>query len=425
MTVVCLSLSHRFVPAGLLEKLAVPAGELSEVLTRLQAVPGVDEVVVLSTCNRVEVYAAVSGTAGRVTDAAAGLIAARGHVRTSQVTPLARILAGRAAAEHLFSVACGLDSMAVGEDQIVAQIKAAARKAAVTGTTGPALTGLIDAALRASKRARTQTTISTEGISLARAGLSLAADRLGGLAACDAVVLGTGSTGRLAARLLRQADVGRLSVAGRNAARAAEVAATVGGRPLRAADVPTALARADLLVTATGAAAPVVAAGPVQAARAQAGGRPLFVLDLGMPPDVEPAVGKLAGVTLADLAALGQHLADHAAPDQISQVRAIVAAEAAAYAERQDQAAATPVITAMHTQIRQLADAELARLHDRLPDLSEHQRAETAATVHRILRKILHRPTVRAREFSASPEGRIYLDALQQLFDLAAAEAKA
>jgi glutamyl-tRNA reductase len=424
MKVVCLSLSHRFVPAGLLEKLAVPAGELGEVLARLHAVPGVDEVVVLSTCNRVEVYAAVSGTAGRVTDAAAGLIAARGHVRASQVTPLARILAGRAAAEHLFSVACGLDSMAVGEDQIVAQIKTAARKAAVAGTAGPALAGLIDAALRASKRARTQTTISTEGISLARAGLSLAADRLGGLAARDAVVLGTGSMGKLAARLLRQADVGRLSVAGRNVARAVDVAAAVGGRPLRAADVPAALARADLLVTATGAAAPVVAAGPVQAARAQAGGRPLFVLDLGMPPDVEPAVGRLDGVTLADLAALGQHLAGHAAPDQISQVRAIVAAEAAAYAERQDQAAATPVIAAMHTQIRQLADAELARLHDRLPDLSEHQRAETAATVHRILRKILHRPTVRAREFSASPEGRIYLDALQQLFDLAAAEAK-
>jgi glutamyl-tRNA reductase len=423
MTIMCLSLSHRFVPAGLLEKLAVPAGELGEVLAWLHAVRGVDEVVVLSTCNRVEVYVAVSGPAGQVTGAVTGLVAARGHVPASQVMQLARILAGRAAAEHLFSVACGLDSMAVGEDQIVAQIKAAARKAAAAGSTGPALSGLIDAALRASKRARTQTTISTEGVSLARAGLGLAAVSLGGLAARDAVVLGTGSMGKLAARLLRQADVGRLSVAGRNAARAAEVAAAVGGRPLRAADVPVALARADLLVTATGAAAPVVVAGPVQAARAQAGGRPLFVLDLGMPPDVEPAVGRLAGVTLADLAALGQHLADHAAPDQISRAHAIVAAEAAAYAERQDQAAAAPVIAAMHAQIRQLADVELARLHDRLPDLSEHQRAETAATVHRILRKILHRPTVRAREFSASPEGRIYLDALQHLFDLAAAEA--
>jgi glutamyl-tRNA reductase len=424
MTIMCLSLSHRFVPAGLLEKLAVPAGELGEVLARLHAVPGVDEVVLLSTCNRVEVYAAVSGATGGVTGAVAALIAARGDVPASQVMQLARIPAGRAAAEHLFSVACGLDSMAVGEDQIVAQIKAAARKAAGAGTTGPALAGLIDAALRASKRARTQTAISTEGISLTRAGLDLAAVRLGGLAARDAVVLGTGSMGKLAARLLRQADVGRLSVAGRNAARAAEVATAVGGRPLPAADVPAMLARADLLVTATGAAAPVVVAGPVQAARAQAGGRPLFVLDLGMPPDVEPAVGRLAGVTLTDLTALGQHLASRAVPDQISQARAIVAAEAGAYAERQVQAAAVPVITAMHAQISQLADAELDRLHDRLPDLSEHQRAETAATVHRILRKVLHRPTVRAREFSASPEGQIYLDALRQLFDLTAAGAE-
>jgi glutamyl-tRNA reductase len=424
MTIVCLSLSHRFVPAALLEQLAVPAGELGEVLARLQAVPGVDEVMLLSTCNRVEVYAAVSGPAGPVTGAVAGLVAARGRVPASQVMQLARIPAGRPAAEHLFSVACGLDSMAVGEDQIVAQIKAAARKAAAAGTTGPALAGLINAALRASKRARTQTTISTEGISLARAGLDLAAVRLGGLAARDAIVLGTGSMGKLAARLLRQAGVGRLSVAGRNPARAAEVAAAVGGRPVRAADVPAMLARADLLVTATGAAAPVVVVGPVRAARAQAGGRPLFVLDLGMPPDVEPAVGRLAGVTLTDLAALGRHLAGQAVSDQVSQARAIVAAEAGAYAERQVQAAAVPVIAAMHDQIRQLADAELARLNDRLPDLSEHQRAETAATVHRVLRKVLHRPTVRAKEFAGSPEGRIYLDALQQLFGLAAAEAK-
>jgi glutamyl-tRNA reductase len=425
MTIVCLSLSHRLVPAEVLEKLVVPASELGEVLARLHAVPGIDEVVVLSTCNRVEVYAAVSGPAGRVTGAVAGLVGARGRIPAGEVLAMARTRVGGAAAEHLFSVACGLDSMAVGEDQIVAQVKAAARTAAAARTTGPAVSGLIDAALRASKRARTQTTISTEGISLARAGLALAAAHLGGLAARDAVVIGTGSTGKLVARLLREAGVGRLSVASRSQVRAAEVAAAVGGRPLRAADVPAALARADLLVTATGAAAPVVAAGPVRTARAQADGQRLFVLDLGMPPDVEPAVGRLAGVTLADLTVLGRHLSGRATPSQIPQARAIAAAEAAAYTGRQDQATAAPVIAAMHAQIRQLADAELARLHERLPDLSEHQRAETAATVHRILRKILHRPTVRAKEFSSSPEGRLYLDALQQLFDLGTAEAKA
>jgi glutamyl-tRNA reductase len=424
MTIVCLSLSHRFVPVEVLEKLAVPAGELGEVLARLHAVPGVDEAVVLSTCNRVEVYAAVSGPAGPVTGAMVGLLAARGHVPADEITRMGRVLPGGAAAEHLFAVACGLESMAVGEDQIVAQVKAAARAAAAAGTAGPAVTGLINAALQASKRARTQTTISTEGISLARAGLDLAAAHLGGLAASDAVVLGTGSTGRLVARLLRQAGVGRLAVASRSHARAAEVAAAVGGRPLTTAEVPAALADASLLVTATGAAAPVVAAGPVRAARVHAGARRLFVLDLGLPPDVEPAVGRLAGVTVADLTVLGRRLAGHAGPDQVHQARAIVAAEAARYAERQDQAAAAPVIAAMHAQIRQLADAELDRLHDRLPDLDEHQRAETAATVHRILRKILHRPTVRAREFSAGPQGQLYLDALQELFDLPAAGAK-
>ena len=418
MTIVNVGVSHQTAPAEVLEKLAVPSAELGGVLARLHAVPGIDEVAVLSTCNRVEVYAAASGPAGQVTRAVADLMAARGRVGAGEVLRLASIRVGGAAAEHVFSVACGLDSMAVGEDQIVAQIKDAARAARAAGTTGPAITSLIDAALRASKRARTQTTISTEGISLARAGLDLAAGHLGGLAARHAVVLGTGSMGKLAARLLREAGVGRLGVASRSPARAAEVAAAVRGRPLAASDVPAALADTDILVTATGSAVPVMRAGQLRAAREPADGRPLFVLDLGMPPNVEPAAGRLAGVTLVDLAALGRHLASLDVPGQVPQVRAIVAAEAAAYAERQQQAAATPVIAAMHAQIRQLADAELTRLQGRLPGLSDQERAETAATVHRILRKVLHQPTVRAREFSSGPDGPVYLDALRQLFNL-------
>ena len=418
MTIVNVGVSYRSAPAEVLEKLAVPSTELGGVLAGLHAVASIDEVAVLSTCNRVEVYASADGAAGAVTRAVADLAAARARIPAADVLRMARVRVGGAAAEHLFSVACGLDSMALGEDQIVAQIKAAARSAAAAGTAGPAITSLIDGALRVSKRARTQTTISTEGISLARAGLDLAHAHLGGLKGRDAVVVGTGPTGRLAARLLREAGAGQLSVASRDAARAAEVAAAVRGRPMQTSDVPAALAGADILVTATGATVPVLPLAQVEAARAQAGGRPLYVLDLGMPPDVDPAIGRLAGVTLTDLTALGQHLADEAVPGQIPQVRAIVAAEAAAYVERQQQAAATPVIAAMHAQIRQLADAELTRLHGRLPGLSEQERAETAATVHRILRKVLHQPTVRAREFSIGPDGPIYLDALRQLFDL-------
>jgi glutamyl-tRNA reductase len=424
MTIVNVGLSHRVTPADVLEKLVVSSAELTGVLASLHAAPSIDEVVVLSTCNRLEVYVGAQGPVEQATRTVADLLAVHGRIPVGEILRLARVEVGAAAAEHLFSVACGLDSMAVGEEQIVAQIKAAARAAAEAGTMGPVVTGLMDAALRVSKQARTETTISTAGISLARAGLDLAHEYLGGLAGRKAVVLGTGSVGKLAARLLHESSVAQLTVASRTEAAAATVAASVHGRPLQAADLPATLADSDLLITATGAPVHVVLAEQVRAAREQTDDRPLFVLDLGMPPDVEPAVGNLAGVTLVDIHALGRHLADRDVPDDVHRVRAIVAAEVDSYVERQNQAAAAPVIAALHSQIRELTEAELVRLNERLPTLSDQQRAETAATVNRIIRKVLHRPTVRAKKFATGPEGPVYLEALQQLFDLNASESE-
>jgi glutamyl-tRNA reductase len=232
------------------------------------------------------------------------------------------------------------------------------------------------------RRGRTETTISTAGISLACAGIDLADAHLGGLAVRHAVVVGTGAVGRLAARLLREAGVGRLSVASRSEAAAVKVAEAVHARPLRVVDVPAMLADCDLLITATGCVVPVALAEQVRAARERAGARRLFVLDLGMPPDVEPAVGRLAGVTLVDIDALGRHLAAREVPDEIPRVRAVVAAEVTAYIDRLNEAAAAPFVGSMHSHVRKLAEVELLRLHDRLPDLSEQQRAETAATVY-------------------------------------------
>jgi glutamyl-tRNA reductase len=144
-----------------------------------------------------------------------------------------------------------------------------------------------------------------------------------------------------------------------------------------------------------------------------------------MPPDVEPAVGRLPGITLVDIPALGRHLAGQEAPDDVAQVRAIVAAEVSAFLDRQRQAGAAPFIAAIHAHVRQLAEAELLRLDGRLSGLSDEQRAETAMTVHRILRTVLHRPTIRAKELSADPEGAVYLEALRRLFDPGAEEAAA
>jgi glutamyl-tRNA reductase len=279
---------------------------------------------------------------------------------------------------------------------------------------GPVLTRLVDTALRVSKQARSRTRISTAGISLARAGIDLARTRLGELTDRRAVVLGTGAAGKLAVRLLHEEGVRRLVVAGRNAPAAARLAAAVGGVPMRTDDVPAALADTDLLVTATSCPVPVVLAAHVAD---RSGPRPLFVLDLGMPPDVDRAVGRLAGVTLVDVEALGRHLAERQVPDEVPQVRAIVAAEVADYVAALTEAAAAPVIGAMRARVEQLTEAELLRLQGRLPGgLTEQQRAETAAAVHRIVRKFLHAPTVRARELSAAPDGRIYVEALSRLF---------
>src|SRR4051812_20000265 len=171
MTIVNVGLTHRTTPAEVLERIAVPTAQLAEVLAALCAVPAVDEVVVLSTCNRVEVYAATAGAADPVSRAVAALLADRAGLPAEQISQTAAVSVDAAAVEHLFAVACGLDSMAVGEEQIVAQIRQAARTAAEVGTSGRVVTGLVDAALRVSKRARSQTTISTAGISLARRGL--------------------------------------------------------------------------------------------------------------------------------------------------------------------------------------------------------------------------------------------------------------
>ncbi|GAA3164988.1 glutamyl-tRNA reductase [Blastococcus jejuensis] len=423
MTIVSVGLSHRITPVELLEKLVVPSAQLDDVLARLCGTPPIDEVVVLSTCNRLEVYAATRGPVAEVTGAVADLMAARGPVPVGEYLRTARTRVDAAAVEHLFTVACGLDSMAVGEDQIVAQLRAATHAATEAGTAGPVLTRLIDAALRASKRARTRTRIGSAGISLARTGLGLAGEALGGLEGRHALVLGTGGAGKLAVRLLHQAGVGRLSVAGRNEPATTRLAASVGGTPLGADDVPTALADTDLLVTATGCPAPLVLAEQVRAARSAASSRPMFVLDLGMPPDVESEVGRLAGVTLVDIAALGRHLAEARRPDDMPVVRAIIAQEVAACVDAQRAAESGPIIGAMRARVDALAASEMVRLSGRLPDLTEQHRVETEAAVHRILRKFLHGPTVRARELAADPDGRLYVEALRRLFDPAGSEA--
>jgi glutamyl-tRNA reductase len=424
MAITNVSLTHKTGPIELLEQVvaSVPVGQL---LRRLHAEPLLDESMVLSTCNRVEVYARTvdhGGAAAAIVDLLAGQAGLpAGAIREAVV--VRDTLQG---VEHLLTVACGLDSMAVGEEQIVSQVRHALREAQAARTIGPVLSGLAHAALRTSKRARTETRVGTAGISLAQFGIRMAAQTLGDLAGRTALLLGSGTVATLAGRLLEKEGVGRILVSARRPDRAARLAEAIGGgEVVDPAALPAALAECDIVVAATAAAELVLTADQLRGPRDRAGHRPLFILDLAMPRDVDPDSRGIAGVTLVDLDELGRRLPDGGTLADVAQVRAIVAEETAAYLARRGEASVTPLITKLHAQLRDHVEAELARLYHRLPGLGERERAATAAAMHRVAGRLLHTPTVRAKELSASTGGRVYLEALSQLFDLDAGKVDA
>ena len=421
MTIIHVGMTHRTIPSELLERLLVPVQEIPVLLNELYGKPQVREVLALSTCNRIEVYVESTAPVAALRTAVAAAFGPRAGLPGEAVEPLLVTSTDALAVEHLFSVMCGLDSMAVGEDQIVAQFRTAVRLATTGLTIGPVLTRLADAALRTSKRARTQTRIGRWGISLAQAGLTIGRDHLGGLAGRSAVLIGAGTVGSLVARSLRGDGVDRIVVISRTDANARRLAESVAGEAAPFTALPAALSAADIVVTAIGAPKPVLTAdhlGPVR-------DRPLFVLDLGMPRDVDPACRDVSGVRVVDIEALGRHLAARQLPDDVGQVRVVVAEETAAFMARHRQSAAVPFIGALRTHAQQVVDIELLQLHDRFPGLDDRLRAETAAVVRRVVSKLLHGPTVRAKELSAAPDGTVYIEALSRLFDLNPNEAKA
>jgi glutamyl-tRNA reductase len=245
---------------------------------------------------------------------------------------------------------------------------------------------------------------------LTQAGLDLARRESGGLTGRRALVLGTGVTGRLAARLLRGAGVASLTVAGRTPSAAADLAATVDATPADLHNLPALLAEADVLVVAVGAAAPVVLADHLKSAGS------LTVVDLGVPGNVEPSAAHIRGVHLINVEAIGRHLHGQASPHGLDDVRRIVEAEAVSYVSHCERAKAAPVITAMHTDIGQLVEVELVRLHSRLPELTAAQRLAIEASIHRIIGQFLHKPSLRAKELTAHSSGSRHLHALSELF---------
>jgi glutamyl-tRNA reductase len=416
VSTLAVGLSHRTAPVDLLERVVLAPDAAAKLLDDVVASDHASEAIVLSTCNRVEVYAEVDKFHGGLA-AVSELLARRAGVDLDELTPHLYVHYEDRAVAHLFSVACGLDSMVVGESQVLGQVRTALRAAQDAGAVGRQLGALAQQALRVGKRARTDTGIDRAGRSLVTAGLDEATRVLGRLDGLSVLVVGAGAMSALAATVAAQSGAARVVVANRTLERAERVAATVEGEARPLSELPSALADADLVVSCTGAVGHLLDAGMLAPAAGRPG-RPLVVLDLALPRDVDPAAHDLDGVTVVDLESLASALATTEHVADVEATRAIVAEEVAAFLGWQRAVSVAPTVVALRAMADAVVQSELVRLAGRLPDLDPRERAEVEQAVARVVDKLLHAPTVRVKQLAEEPGGRSYADALTRLFDL-------
>ena len=424
MSLLAVGVSHRTAPVALLEQFAMAAGDRVKALHELVSGDHVSEALVLATCNRIEVFAEVERFHGGVADVSR-VLARQAGATVEELSPYVTVHYEDQAVAHLFSVAAGLESMVVGETQVLGQLRAAYAMAREEGTVGRALHPVAQRALRVGKRVHTETGIDRAGASLVSVALDRAEERIGSLAGRSVLVVGAGSMGALAATTLARRGAS-VVVSSRTEASAARLAESVGGRSAPLADLPVELPAADVLVTCTGATGLVVGTDVVAAAMAGRSARPLAVVDLALPRDVDPGVAALPGVHVVDLALLqgerattpGRPTAGPVAADDIAAAHAMVETETALLRAERQAAEVAPTVSALRSQAAEVVDAELLRLSTRLPELDTRARAEIARTVRRVVDKLLHEPTVRVKELASAPGDTDYAGALRALFGL-------
>jgi glutamyl-tRNA reductase len=418
MSLLVVGLSYRTAPVAVLERAVISADDLPKMLGELHSEEMISEVLALSTCNRVEVYADVV----RFHPAVAEITSVLARHAGLSVVDLGEHLYvhfAEAAAEHMFSVASGVNSMVVGESQILGQLRSSYALATRATTVGTVLHDLAQTALRVGKRVHTETGIDRAGASVVSVALDQAERTLGSLIGRRAVIVGAGSMGALSGATLRRRGLTEIVVANRTAERGARLAATLGARAVGLADLAAEIADADLLVSSTGATGLVVETSMI----GNRSGHPLVVLDVALPRDVDPAVAGLPGVTYVDLDSLraaGAMVSDA----EVAAAGFLLAEELAKYLAQQQALAVAPTVTALRARAGQVVDAELARLDARMPGLDPAVRNEVADAVRRAVEKVLHAPTVRVKELAATPGGDQYAAALRELFDLDPARAE-
>lgn len=414
----CVGLNHETSPLEVRDALVMNEEEVERAIQVLRQRGGASEALVLSTCNRTEVYARGTTVDDPQAFVAALLREIKGMDLTGREGRFLYSYREPDSVRHLFRVACGLDSQVLGEPQITGQVKDALALAMRTGGSGPVIERLLDAALRAAKRARTETAIGRGPVSSAYAAVSVATKVLGALGDKRVLVIGAGEMASLAAAHFRDAGVSQFMVVNRSRERAQAFATTFCARVVSLEALPVVLPGADIVVGATSSPEPIVRGDMVRNAMKIRKNRSLLLVDLAVPRDVDPQVARLPNVFLHDLDGLGgivaQSLAQRRA--EIPKVEAIVDEELSRFLRWHRSLAVVPTVTAFRGQVEAIARQELERHRGKF---RSEDHAALDALVHGIVQKLLHRPTTRlTRADEKAPDGIARIDAIRDLFGI-------
>lgn len=416
MSVLVVGISHNSAPVSLLERVALDRDGVQKLIADAASCEHVSEATVIATCNRLEIYTEVERFHGSI-EQISRLLVDRAGESTEAMLPHLYVHYDDGAISHLFQVAAGLDSMAVGEGQILGQTREALRRGQELGTVGPALNLLFQQALRVGKRTRAETEIDQVAPTLVSAALDETAKVVGSVEGKYVVVVGAGAMAGLATATASRLGAGHLSIVNRSVDRAVRLAVQYSGEAVRLADLGDELARADIVISCTGSSGTIIDRTLLSRVR-EGAERPLALIDLALPHDIAPDVTDLPGVRLVGLAELADLLHGGATGREVQEVRRILGEEVTAFLAARRQASVTPTVVALRSMATNVVDAEMTRLEGRLPELDGATLEEIRQAVRRVADKLLHEPTVRVKELANEQGAVSYAAALAELFAL-------
>ena len=416
-----LGISHKTAPLALRERLALPEGRAASVLHELVGHAEIHEAVAISTCNRTELYLVASDPV-EAENAALSALSRQAGIPPTELLGSLYSLRGMDAVRHLLGVAAGLDSMIVGEAEIQGQVKRAYELALVEGVTGPIVNRLFRDALATGKRARTETAIGRSRVSVSSVAVELARGILGELDSRRVLVIGAGENGELTAKALRERGVETVFVANRRYDRAIGLAQRFGGQAVRFDALPREMEAADIVVSSTASPHQLVGRDELELVMEQRGGRPLLLIDIAVPRDIDPSVRELPGITLFDMDDLQREVARNLSgrEAEVTKVHAIIEQETERYGDWLASLDVVPTIAALRERGEEIVQRVLRENDGRWESLAEADRRRVEMMARAVVNRMLHEPTLRIKDSAERGGSYVQLQALRELFGLEA-----